>query len=709
MPARLMRPPVEARRARRRYVTRRIAAVAIWPATIVLPVMPASAQDAIPESVLITASPPDPVGNAAFSTEIIGADQLQTTPKLDQALRQVPALQLFRDNSTLSAYSARVGVSLRSLIAGSGVGRALVTVDGVPQMDPFGGWIIPTSLPVEALQSVEIVRGAGAGPYGAGALTGVIEISENNSPGGLADAEAGNLEQQRYVLVGNTQAGKLTVGGRAAYQKSGGWFVVDSAQRGGADRPVALEASSLSANAASEILDSTLLAVRFGAYDERRAVEIAGVATEAKGITGNVTIAHPESLGALGWRAQLWFRDSDFSSISASVAAGRVSATPFVNTYATPALGWGMNTAVRGTLSWLDWELGADARFNEGEARELFSYSAGAFHSNRFSGGRSFVGGVYAEGASRIDGLLITGGLRIDEWKDSGGHVLERSLATGDITLDDKFVARSSAVPTARAGIRKDFSRELFIRAAGYEGFRQPSLNELYRPTRVGNNYTAANPALEPERLYGAELGLGGIVGVLTWDATAFWNHLSGAISPVTLGKGPGIFPDAGFLPAAGSFIQRQNVGSVEAFGSEGEATWRVSELLSLRAAYSVTDARVDGGAKLPQLTGKRPAETSRLSASAGLIAFPLPQLSVEADAMYASKRFSDDQNTLPLPATTVFNARITWNVAPRAGIYLAIDNIGNTRVAFSETADGVYSYQQPRAIRAGVVVTFAP
>src|SRR5205085_2753014 len=116
--------------------------------------------------------------------------------------------------------------------------------------------------------------------------------------------------------------------------------------------------------------------------------------------------------------------------------------------------------------------------------------------SSRFSGGRAFVGGVYAEAASRIDGFLITGGLRLDQWKDSGGHVLERSLATGAVTLNDKFAARSGNVPTARGGIRNDFG-SLYTRAAAYEGFRQPTLNELYRPTRAGNNYTAANPALE--------------------------------------------------------------------------------------------------------------------------------------------------------------------------------------------------------------------
>ncbi|MBN9558231.1 MAG: Plug domain-containing protein, partial [Alphaproteobacteria bacterium] len=89
-----------------------------------------------------------------------GAD-LQSSQQLDVALEQVPGLSLYRRNSSLSANPTVQGVSLRS-IAPSGAGRALVTLDGVPQNDPFGGWVIWSALPPEDVASAEIVRGAGA-------------------------------------------------------------------------------------------------------------------------------------------------------------------------------------------------------------------------------------------------------------------------------------------------------------------------------------------------------------------------------------------------------------------------------------------------------------------------------------------------------------------------------------------------------------------
>src|ERR1700674_631801 len=99
MPARSMHRVVPRCHAICGFETLRVTviAAAIWSGAFVLPVISAVAQTpSAPESVLITARPPDPVGNAAFSTVLLDNSQLQITSKLDDALRQVPGLQLFR-------------------------------------------------------------------------------------------------------------------------------------------------------------------------------------------------------------------------------------------------------------------------------------------------------------------------------------------------------------------------------------------------------------------------------------------------------------------------------------------------------------------------------------------------------------------------------------------------------------------------------------
>jgi len=115
-------------------------------------------------------------------------------------------------------------VSLRG-IAGSAASRALVTLDGVPQNDPFGGWVVFTALPTEEIAAATVVRGAGAGPYGSGALTGVIALdSLSKAPGGLAgEVDGGQLGYRRAAAVTSlaTGSGELLLSASASTATAG--------------------------------------------------------------------------------------------------------------------------------------------------------------------------------------------------------------------------------------------------------------------------------------------------------------------------------------------------------------------------------------------------------------------------------------------------------------------------------------------------------
>src|SRR5258706_2863202 len=140
-------------------------------------------------------------GEAAFSAVEMGPEILKGAPRLDEALKRAPGVSLFRRTGSAAANPTTQGLSLRS-IAPSGAGRALVTLDGAPVNDPFGGWVIWTALPPEGLEGATIVRGAGAGPYGAGALTGVIALQERGARDGVGafDISAGERATYREAV-----------------------------------------------------------------------------------------------------------------------------------------------------------------------------------------------------------------------------------------------------------------------------------------------------------------------------------------------------------------------------------------------------------------------------------------------------------------------------------------------------------------------------
>ncbi|MFT8002926.1 TonB-dependent receptor domain-containing protein, partial [Salmonella enterica] len=88
------------------------------------------------------------------------------------------------------------------------------------------------------------------------------------------------------------------------------------------------------------------------------------------------------------------------------------------------------------------------------------------------------------------------------------------------------FEDRSGEVGSARLAVRRQLTPDVSARVAAYSGFRPATLNELYRPFRVGNDQTVANADLKPEVLTGVETGLAFDRDGLTWGASLFWNRI---------------------------------------------------------------------------------------------------------------------------------------------------------------------------------------
>ncbi|MNU29562.1 catecholate siderophore receptor CirA [compost metagenome] len=662
------------------------------------------------DDVLVTAARlPPAAGEAAFSVIRLGEEPLSSATRLDEALATVPAVSLFRRTSSLAANPTTQGISLRA-IAPSGAGRTLVTLDGVPLNDPFGGWVIWSQTPTESVESLDIVRGAGAGPYGAGALTGVIQLRERERGGvlGTSIAERGGA---RLAGAGGVDAGRARLTGSVLYETSDGYVPVRGAAAGAADTPLDLEARSAILRA-DVPLGEAALSLRAAAYDEDRGSGLAGARATASGHVLSATAARRPSDGDYGWRLQAWRRKSDLANTSVAVATDRTTTTPANDQYETPATGWGLNAALRRAERQvgggrLEWEVGADARFNEGETRERFRYMGGAFTRDRIAGGETAVAGVYGEGSWETGPWLFASGLRLDNWKNRNGRRLERDLATGAATLDETDPELSGEVVSARLAARRMIGGGWAARVAAYSGFRPATLNELHRPFRVGNDLTEANAGLVPETLQGIEAGLAFEGPISALSATLFWNRIEDAIVNVTIGQGPGTFPRAGFVPAGGVLRQRQNAGTIEATGVEISARQTVRGGLDLTGAVSITDARVDGGSSAPQLTGLRPAQAPIWSATAGIDWRASERLTLAARAQYESKRFEDDLNSRMLDSAVTVDVRADWRVNTTTSLWLTADNLFDAEVEVSETGTGVAGYGPPRLVSVGIRLSY--
>lgn len=656
---------------------------------------PAFAQQA--EEVIVTGSRLSAYrGDTVFAMTNLKQEALQRA-SLDQSLKREAQATLFRRQSSLTANPTIQGISLRA-IGPSGAGRALVTLDGVPQNDPFGGWVIWAGLPQDAISHIHLLKGAGGGAYGAGALTGVIDMSLAPARGtGYGRVHLG--EDENWLASAGAGFGDLAI--HYSARNLNGDTAVRPPQAGAADGPVTGRDSAWLANGSFPLCgDCAELGILAGTYESRRDTGLVGATATSTGGQLALSLTRQPAQDRKGWRLQLWHRQSDLANRSVSVATGRTGTSIANDQVKTPATGTGFNAALRHQDGPTEWEIGIDARASEGESREFYRYMSGVATRYRVSGGETSLAGVYAEGSHVYGRLTVSGAIRADSWRVFAGHRREIDTATGATTLDLSPTDKEETVLSTRLGLAYDLGGSTF-RVAGYTGFRPPTLNELYRPFRVGNDVTEANSDLKPETLKGIEIGFHAGGRERFVDTTLFTNTLSDPVTNVTIGVGPATFPTAGFIPAGGTLRQRMNLGEIRAIGWEGRGFYTVSERLSLASSLTITHARVHAPGQ--PADGKRPAQAPDYSASFGLQTI-VGKAAVAADLILEGEAFEDDLNTLRLEPSSRLSLNVDYPLSPRLALTVALENALDSDTMIQRSGDGTISYDNRRMISVGLV-----
>ncbi|WP_231683577.1 TonB-dependent receptor [Blastomonas sp. AAP25] len=648
-----------------------------------------------------------PLGDRAYSVTSITPDMLANEPsqRLENALRLVPGLQQFRRSDARSANPTSQGVTLRGL-GGNASSRALLVLDGVPQSDPFGGWISFPGYDAINLAAVRVRRGGGTGSDGPGALAGTIELDsagirpdQSNVYGDLAYGSRNSIE----ASVGTSQslgAGGLSIS--AQYARGDGFVPTIARQRGLVDRAAPYEQAGINLRFVAPIDADTEIQASARAFTDQRERGFAFSDNSNDGADASVRLV---GRGALPWSALAYVQMRSFASSFAAISADRTAATQTLDQFNVPSTGLGARIEIRPSIGeGAELRLGGEWRRTTGETRELFTYVAGNPTRLRRAGGASDTFGAFAEASWQASpDLLLTGGGRVDRWTLTDGRLRETVLATGAPLTTTDFANRSGWEGTGRLGFAWDAASLLTLRGAGYLGWRLPTLNELYRPFRVGADATAANAALAPERLQGVELGLDWEIFTLQLGATVFWNRLDNAIANVTLARGPGTFPGVGFVSAAGSFNQRQNLDAVEARGIEVEARADVGDF-NFAAAYSYVDAEVRAGPGQAAIDGLRPAQVPRHFATGSVGWFPQGNDSgVNLTARYIGSQFEDDLGLLALDDALTLDARAALRISRNLLVELRGENLFDATVQAAISGPGIIERGMPRTIWLGV------
>lgn len=656
---------------------------------------------AAPHEIVVTGRGLDqPPGAAAYDSVTISRDRLTSAAsgRLDDVLRDVAGIAQYRRSDSRSAHPTSQGVTLRGL-GGNASSRALLTLDGVPQADPFGGWVaFPAYLP-ERLAEVRVTRGGGSGYAGPGALAGTIEMT-SATPEELGHLQVagryGSRDSVDATVVGGAELGRGFFTIATEYARGDGFTPIIAEDRGPVDRRAPYEQASVALRGVVPVGETTELQANLSGFTDRRdrGVEYTDIKSEGADVSVRL-VGH----GAWGWSALGYVQSRTFASGFASVNDARTTATATLNQVDVPSTGVGGRIEFQPPIgSGATLRFGADVRRVEGQTEELYTFVSGSPTRHREAGGASLTAGGFADLSVERGRWTFDASGRVDHWSISDGHLREVPLAGGAVLTDTRYADRDGWETTGRVGAAFGVTRQLKLRAAAYRGWRLPTLNELYRPYRVGADAIAANAALRPERLIGIEGGVDLGQGPFTARATVFWNRLDDAIANVTLATTPGTYPGVGYV--SGSYLQRQNLDAVESRGAELDLAWRHGPL-SVSASYAYTDARVHADGAAAQLDGLRPAQTAPHLASATVAWRRADGLGAALTGRYSGAQYEDDLNTTWLRDAFTLDGSVAVPVSRRLSVEGRAENLFDARVDAGNN-DGVVERATPRTLWIG-------
>ena len=627
----------------------------------------------------------DTPATPAYDVQDIGREALimSASGRIEDVLASVAGFQQFRRSDSRSSNPSAQGVTLRAL-GGNATSRALVLLDGVPMADPMFGYIPLSAIAPDRLGSVRVTRGGGAGAFGAGAVSGTIELTSADADAmGLLSAQALANDRGETDLSGTVspKLGEGFVQASGQWQRGQGFWTTPESQRVPASVRARYDSWSASARVVQPLSGDFEVQARGLAFEDWRTLRFAGADTSSRGQDASLRL-----VGRGKWQvdALVYGQWRNFSNVV-------ISSTSFRKTLDqrdTPSTGWGGKFELRPPVGGGHvLRLGTDWRISSGHLEEdPYSTVTGLATAYRTAGGRNSDVGLFAEDDWRIGRLVLTAGARADHWSIAQGFSQTTNTA-GVVTIDNRFADRSGWQSSFRGGAVFDAGHGLSLRAAAYTGLRMPTINELYRTFVVGSVTTQANATLVNEKLVGFEGGLDYKPSPnIELSITGFDNRLKHAIANVTTGLNTN---------------QRQNVDAIHATGIEVAAALRFGHF-ALDGSLAWTDARVEAAGT--SLDGRRPAQTPKMAASGTLTWKPREHWLAALTLRHVGAQFEDDLGTSVLPAATTLNAYVELPVAGPFSLVLRGENLTDTDIQTRNQA-GSIDLGLPRTVWAGVKV----
>jgi len=635
-----------------------------------------------------------PLGSleSPVTTRLLTQNALDSTAAvtLDDELRQLPGLELFRRSSSLVANPSSQGISLRGL-GSTSASRTLITEDDVPLNDPLGGWIHWQEQPELAIQSIELMRGGASDLYGSSAIGGVVSVIPVRPTSDMFELRSsyGGEETFDDSLLAQAKRGPWGVLAAGGALGTDGYIQEAPAQRGPVD-----DASNVHSQngmlTAEHDRGSLRLFWRGSGFNEARhngtPYQVNSTRLWRYAAGGDWKGPHEASLVTRVYGSDERYRQT-FSQI-ANPTTLRNSETPTKFPFIP------------------DNELGAAAHWNQPLGAGLLivagadvhdvriwdreqTYGSKAALTNLHDHQRDSAG--YAEAMWVRKGWTLTASGRMDWFQNYDGQELQWNGSS--------WVPASSQPPhygqrlfDPRVGLSRKLYDHWAVSASGFRAFRAPSPNELYRSTQVGNELTLPNGSLLSERATGWETGLATNWRWGSIRTSYFLTQVNRPISAVTTNP-----------TSSPILLMRENLGQIESRGVSVDYELAPRRWLAVDGGYQYAHATVTKNNQETELVGNWIPEVARNLATMNVRAYKPALGTLNLQGRLSGRQFDDDANQYLLHGYFRLDAYASHDFGKRLQLFAAGENLLNRQIEDSKTPTTTLG--MPRVARAGFLV----
>jgi len=624
------------------------------------------------------------------TTRLLSEKDLDTTAavSLDDKLRQLPGLELFRRSSSLVANPSSQGMSLRAL-GSTSASRTLITEDDVPLNDAFAGTIHWLEQPELAIKSIELVRGGASDLYGSSAIGGVVNVVPARPGSNLAELRSSFGGENTYddSLLGEAKLGAWGVLASGGTLGTDGYIQEAPSQRGPVD--IASNVHSQNGVVLAERDQGPLrLFVRGSGFNEAR---------------GNGTPF--QSNGSRLWR---YSTGGDWQGPRNGTLVMRLygSAYHFRQTFSSisnlpdfgdPECSYRCGEVPSKFSLTPDNELGAVAHWSQPLGAGLLLVAGADTHDVRVSDreqsyssastAASLVSAAltnlhdhqrdsagYAEAMWVRKAWTLTAGSRMDWFQNYDGQSLTRSgsswvpSASQPPPFDQRFF-------DPRLGLSRKLREHWAVSASGFRAFRAPTPNELYRSTQVGNELTKPNGNLFSERATGWETG---VATDWHWGSVRSSYFLTQVNRPI----------DAVTTNATSSpiLLMRENLGQIESRGVSLDYELAPRRWPAVDGGYQYAHATVTNDSQTPALVGNWTPEVARNLATMNVRGYRAALGTLGLMGRLSGHQFDDDANAYLLHGYFRLDVYGSHDFGGRFQVFAAGENLFNRQIEDSKT-----------------------